>query len=106
MQQITEKKDLRYGNLYANEQNSIAKLLSSSLLIPGADTTLLQTFADLLPPPPRIIDPANPSNNLYKSGVGPNPYGVGDGKWATFRHEIDTLDLTVRAECTMGITPY
>ena len=49
---------------------------------------------------PRIVDPANPSNNLHETGIsgGSNrkarDYGEGGGKWDNFVHYIDTLDLT------------
>ncbi len=46
-------------------------------------------YPDLLPSRPRIIDPANPTNNLYKTGIGP-----GDGDWTLFTRYIDSLDLT------------
>ena len=49
--------------------------------------------------PPYIIDPANPSNNLYRSGItklltyAPSGYG---GDWSKFRSEIHSLDLRQR----------
>ena len=46
--------------------------------------------------PPVIVDPANPTNNLYKSGVGPDPYGPGGGKWGRFREKVRAIDLTVK----------
>ena len=46
---------------------------------------------------PRMMDPMNPHNNLYMSGLGPaarrGNYGVGDGKWEWMVSNIDTLDL-------------
>ncbi len=62
-----------------------------SLRIPGADEDLMRTYEDLLPKEPRIIDPVNPSNNVYLSGIG----GVakGDGKWDVFAAKIDSLKL-------------
>ena len=72
-----------------------------SLVIPGTKD-IVSEFEYLLPPRPRIIDPANPSNNVYKSGIGPNLYGVGDGKWGTLQKEISDIDLTVTAELTMA----
>ena len=56
-------------------------------------------------PRPRIIDPANPTNNLYKTGIrryGPNErahdYEPGDGDWTLFKRYIGTLDLTKTVE--------
>lgn len=58
-------------------------------------------YPNLLPARPRIIDPANPANNLYITGISsyrPNEracdYGPGDGNWTVFKREIGTLDLT------------
>ena len=58
-------------------------------------------YPNLLPARPRIIDPANPANNLYISGIhNCRPYekaceyGPGDGNWTVFKREIGTLDLT------------
>ena len=51
--------------------------------------------------PPYILDPANPYNNLYITGIGyykasspKGTYGPGDGNWATFKYYIGTLDLS------------
>ena len=58
-------------------------------------------YPSLLPARPRIIDPANPANNLYITGISsyrPNEgacdYGPGDGNWTVFKREIGTLNLT------------
>ncbi len=59
-------------------------------------------YPDLLPSRPRIIDPANPTNNLYKTGITSyyeandrsHDYGPGDGDWTLFTRYIDSLDLT------------
>lgn len=64
-----------------------------SLSIPGGDQRLKTTYADLLPPTPRIIDPVNPANNMYLSGVGPVDYGPGDGKWSVFAKKVNSIDL-------------
>ena len=49
--------------------------------------------------PPRILDQANPANNLYISGVGSygpcqqcGEYMVGDGNWTVLERLIDSLD--------------
>ena len=49
---------------------------------------------------PYILDPANPFNNLYQSGVGSfDPgthfceYAPGDGKWEPFAEKVHSLDL-------------
>ena len=53
------------------------------------------------PRPPRILDPANPANNLYVSGVSSygsyqhcGEYMVGDGDWSMLNRHIDSLDLS------------
>lgn len=50
---------------------------------------------------PFIMDPANPYNNLYVTGIGPytadsaeGTYAPGDGNWAMFVRHIDSLDLS------------
>ena len=48
---------------------------------------------------PCIIDPANPFNNVYKSGVAyyrgrEDNYGPGDGNWTNMVTYIDHLDLS------------
>ena len=72
-----------------------------SLSIPGAREVLRLTYADLLPDKPRIVDPVNPSNNVYLSGVGPVTYGPGDGKWDIFARRVGTIDLSINAEAIM-----
>jgi hypothetical protein len=54
-----------------------------------------------MPRPPRILDPANPANNLYISGVDSyspyqhcGEYVVGDGNWTLLARLIDSLDLS------------
>ena len=51
--------------------------------------------------PPRIVDPANPANNLYVTGVCSHKpheqcgeYAVGDGNWSTLTRLIDSLDFS------------
>jgi hypothetical protein len=66
-----------------------------SLSIPGEQPGLLDNYADMLPPTPRIVDPVNPANNVYLSGVGPDPYEVGDSNWGTFKRKVAKgIDLT------------
>lgn len=50
---------------------------------------------------PEIIDPANPFNNIYKSGIGnyfsrdpEGSYRPGVGNWTRFADHIDTFNLT------------
>ena len=66
----------------------------NSLSIPGAQQSLLDSYmhADMLPAKPRIIDPVNPANNVYLSGVGPDPYEVGVNDWGTFKRKVATID--------------
>ena len=63
-----------------------------SLVIPGGDSEIRETYSDLLPEPPRIIDPVNPSNNVYLSGVSRDERNR--NRWATFAQKVDSLDLT------------
>lgn len=66
-----------------------------SLSIPGEQPSLLRSYKDMLPPTPRIVDPVNPTNNVYLSGVGPDPYEVGDSDWGTFKKKVaNGIDLT------------
>jgi len=58
-------------------------------------------YDDLLPDPPRIIDPANPANNVYLSGIGRSEYGAGDGRWSVLAGKIGTLNLAITAEVIM-----
>nr|AGZ60267.1 2',5'-oligoadenylate synthetase [Tedania ignis] len=60
-----------------------------------------QDYPSLFPQyTPRIVDPANPSNNLHETGIsGPsntkaNDYGEGGGRWDNFVRFVDSLDLT------------
>jgi hypothetical protein len=63
-------------------------------------------YPDLFPQHrPRIVDPANPANNLHETGISGyftdkkcRDYGDGDGDWAKFVECVDTLDLTVPVE--------
>ncbi len=44
---------------------------------------------------PMILDPANPTNNLYETGFGKrHDYDKGDGNWTQLVANIDTIDLT------------
>ena len=71
---------------------------SCSLIVPATEpyASIRETYKDLLPPCPRILDPINPSKNLYNSGI----YGSDQGrkKWAPFIEKIDTLDLSSNIE--------
>ena len=66
----------------------------------------LRQYPTLIPPsPPRIMDPANPANNLYLTGVGKygpyerrGEYEVGDGDWTSLQRLIGTLDLSKPVE--------
>ena len=71
-----------------------------SLFIPGTSESVMTSV--LLPDCPRIVDPVNPANNVYLSGLGPDPYAeVGDGKWRMLRERISTIDITKTAEKIM-----
>ncbi len=53
---------------------------------------------------PRIVDPANPFNNLHDTGIcGPrnvrcNDYDEGGGRWDNFVQFVGTLDLTMTVD--------
>ena len=60
------------------------------------------TTSDLLPPCPRIVDPVNPANNVYLSGVGKNYVAVDDQeKWRMLREKISKINITLTAEIIM-----
>ena len=55
--------------------------------------------------PPRLVDPANPANNVYLSGIGPYPpkerardYECGDGDWSQFVEKVEYFDLEKSVE--------
>lgn len=71
-----------------------------NLVIPGTSPAVADSA--LLPPCPRIVDPGNPANNLFLSGVGNVPYGGrGVGDWGPFRDKISSFDITTTAERMM-----
>ena len=49
---------------------------------------MLAEYSDLLPPIPRIIDPANPANNVWETGF--NPPGCSQ----VLVEKIDSIDLS------------
>ena len=68
-----------------------------SFIIPGTSEDV--TTSDLLPQCPRIVDPVNPANNVYLSGVGKNYDAVDDQeKWRMLREKISKIDITLTAE--------
>ena len=46
-------------------------------------------YSDLLPSRPRVVDPANPANNVWVTGFFP------PGNSALFVNRIDSIDLSV-----------
>lgn len=51
-----------------------------------------------------MIDPVNPTNNVYLNGVGPDPYGAeGEGKWRMLKEKISSIAITTTVERIMGI---
>ena len=80
--------------------HTVTYQLVSSLTIPGSEP-VEPLYHDLLPDPPRIIDPANPANNVYLSGIGRSEYGPGDGRWSVLAQKIGTLNLAITAEVIM-----
>ena len=87
--------------------NAISLLLLGALLGPPFHSIYweqyysLRQYPSLVPThPPRILDPANPSNNLYHTGIvgysaheRVSAYEPGDGDWTAFKKNIYTLDL-------------
>ena len=63
-----------------------------SLSVPGADRSLQSIYAELLPDCPHIIDPTNPANNLYLSGIQRGE--PGKNKWTLLAEKIASLDLS------------
>ena len=55
---------------------------------------LQETYKDLLPPPPRIVDPANPANNLYESGIRKRKViPKEENDWTPFAKEVANLNI-------------
>ena len=58
-------------------------------------------YRSLLPDAPRIVDPANPANNVwysgfkgYRRGEKPNDYEPGDGNSTVLKRYIHNIDLS------------
>lgn len=55
-------------------------------------------YPNLLPACPRLIDPANPANNVWTSGFLQggrlNDYAEGDGDSTVLKRYIHTIDLS------------
>ena len=80
--------------------NSIL-ILSYSIHWTNDGAYYLQRYTSIFPLRPYIIDPANPFNNVYLSGIGKyeanspeGTYEQGNGKWTTFVRYVSTLDLS------------
>lgn len=68
----------------------------------------ISQYGNLVPSTiPRVIDPANPSNNLYDTGIGyycanershDSDCKEGDGDWTAFKNNIHSLDLSKPVE--------
>ena len=53
-------------------------------------------YTDLLPEVSKgVIDPANPTNNLYVSGMPGRRKDIG---WEAFAKKVDSIDLNMTAE--------
>ena len=52
---------------------------------------LQETYKDLLSPCPRIIDPENPANNLYDSGVRSSKKE--ENNWTPFARNVAHLNI-------------
>ena len=62
-------------------------------------------YPDLFPATlPRIVDPANPANNLHNTGIigysstSHSYYEQGDGNWTQLVGKIESVDLTKTIE--------
>lgn len=90
---------LKYVNSDATYyyDNAITVFLNS-LFVPGTQRDVRES--ELLAPCPRIIDPVNPANNVYESGIYKVPEGI--SKWEKFASKIDTIDLSITAEKMMA----
>ena len=51
-----------------------------------------KNFAHLLPSPWWLIDPANPANNVYVSGMSGKRKDIG---WQIFAEKVESIDLTI-----------
>lgn len=57
---------------------------------------------------PRIVDPANPANNLHETGIiggssySSYTYELGDGNWTEMVRKINSIDLTRTVEQTQA----
>ena len=65
-------------------------------IVGGTGNTILHDT----PKPPRLLDPANPANNLFDTGftttrTGDRSHDEGEGNWAEIKKKIETIDLTV-----------
>lgn len=80
---------------YDNGKSFLCDFSHHSLIVPGSNMELREKYKSLLPPPPRIIDPVNPSNNLYISGIRRSKKG--ENGWCDFGRKVDELDLHVQA---------
>jgi len=61
----------------------------------------LKQYPHLVSQPPRLLDPANPSNNLYLTGISQYVHDerkkgrfARDGHWTAIKMHIDSLDLS------------
>ena len=94
VRQLADEQISRYTHNLYKGHNFLRFKSYNSLSIPGAQPDL-HNYADMLPAIPRIIDPVNLANNVYLSGVGPDPYEVGVNDWGTFKRKVATIDLTI-----------
>ena len=58
--------------------------------MPESYLKLRKEYKDLVPDCPRIIDPINPANNLYISGI---KGGDRRNRWAAFKEKVVGLNI-------------
>ncbi len=75
-------------------------LPSNSVTWDGKASYERRDYSDLLPSRPRVLDPANPANNVWKTGLRdykpgerPSDYEPGDGNRRVLKSLIHTIQL-------------
>lgn len=72
--------------------------ISSSLRVPGENPQMIRDYQDCLPAKPRILNPINIFDNLYKTGlrmIKPQSKDSDRNRWREFNKEIARLDLSI-----------
>ena len=78
-------------NYYTRKASSLFHIVNiCSLTVKESNLKLQKEYEDLIPNSPRIIDPVNPANNLYLSGI---KGGDRRNKWAAFKANVVGLNI-------------